>query len=307
MKICDFFTKYIAAIVLASAVAALYFPDIFSWLKPAYVAPMLMVVMFTMGFNMKAEDFKQVALHPKEVLIGCIAQFTLMPLIAYALSKIFGLETGLMAGVILVGACPGGTASNVITFIAKGDVALSVGMTALNTLLAPLATPFIVYLCLRKNVEVDAAKMVWSIFEVVIIPIAAGLALKKIFKEKLDAASRAAPGIAVIAIALIICCIVSRNSRQIFDSAGIIFCVVILHNLLGFACGFAIARMLGMSLAKTKALSIEIGMQNSGLAASLAQSAFPALSMAAVPGAIFSVWHNISGAILAQIFKKFDK
>ena len=175
------------------------------------VPPLLMLIMFAMGLNMNARDFKEVLLHPKDVLIGCAAQFTLMPLIAYALSKIFALDPALAAGVILVGACPGGTASNVITFIAKGDVALSIGMTAVNTLIAPVITPFIVYLCLRKNVEVDALKMAWSIFEVVIIPIAFGLAIKRIFKDKLNTLAKISPSMAVAAIALIVGCIVSPS------------------------------------------------------------------------------------------------
>ncbi|MDX8415596.1 bile acid:sodium symporter family protein [Intestinicryptomonas porci] len=307
MKFCDFISRHIALIVFGAAICALYFPKTFLWMDGSLVPPLLMLIMFAMGLNMNARDFKEVLVHPKDVLIGCAAQFTLMPLIAYALSKIFALDPALAAGVILVGACPGGTASNVITFIAKGDVALSIGMTAVNTLLAPVITPLIVYLCLRKNVEVDALKMAWSIFEVVIIPIAFGLAIKRIFKDKLNTLAKISPSMAVAAIALIVGCIVSHNSQNIFDGAGVIFCVVILHNILGFACGFLIARMFGMSLSKTKALSIEIGMQNSGLAASLASSAFPSLAMAAVPGAIFSVWHNISGAILAQLYKKLEK
>ena len=211
MKFCDCISRHIALIVFGAAICALYFPKTFSWMDGSLVPPLLMLIMFAMGLNMNARDFKEVLLHPKDVLIGCAAQFTLMPLIAYALSKIFALDPALAAGVILVGACPGGTASNVITFIAKGDVALSIGMTAVNTLIAPVITPFIVYLCLRKNVEVDALKMAWSIFEVVIIPIAFGLAIKRIFKDKLNTLAKISPSMAVAAIALIVGCIVSPS------------------------------------------------------------------------------------------------
>lgn len=304
-KISDFFGKYMAFIVLIIAALALFAPGTCLWVQTSWVNYLLMIVMFGMGLTLKLEDFKLVFTRPKDILIGCVAQFTVMPLLAFALGKIFGLDAALLAGVILVGTCPGGTSSNVITYLSKGDVALSVGMTSVNTLLAPLLTPAITYLLLRTTVTVDPVNMFLSIIKVVIIPIALGFVINKLFGKVTQKLVKVLPTISVIAICLIVAAVVSHNSEKIMTTGLVVFAVVILHNLLGYACGFGIGRLLHMSVPKTKAISIEIGMQNSGLATSLAGTAFPDLAMATVPGAIFSVWHNISGAILANIYNRW--
>ena len=304
-KISDFFGKYMAFIVLIVAALALFAPGTCLWVQTSWVNYLLMIVMFGMGLTLKLEDFKLVFTRPKDILIGCVAQFTVMPLLAFALGKIFGLDAALLAGVILVGTCPGGTSSNVITYLSKGDVALSVGMTSVNTLLAPLLTPAITYLLLRTTVTVDPVSMFLSIIKVVIIPIALGFVINKLFGKVTQKLVKVLPTISVIAICLIVAAVVSHNSEKIMTTGLVVFAVVILHNLLGYACGFGIGRLLHMSVPKTKAISIEIGMQNSGLATSLAGTAFPELAMATVPGAIFSVWHNISGAILANIYNRW--
>ncbi len=304
-KISDFFGKYMAFIVLIVAALALFAPGTCLWIQTSWVNYLLMIVMFGMGLTLKLEDFKLVFTRPKDILIGCVAQFTVMPLLAFALGKIFGLDAALLAGVILVGTCPGGTSSNVITYLSKGDVALSVGMTSVNTLLAPLLTPAITYLLLRTTVTVDPVSMFLSIIKVVIIPIALGFVINKLFGKVTQKLVKVLPTISVIAICLIVAAVVSHNSEKIMTTGLVVFAVVILHNLLGYACGFGIGRLLHMSVPKTKAISIEIGMQNSGLATSLAGTAFPDLAMATVPGAIFSVWHNISGAILANIYNRW--
>lgn len=304
-KISDFFGKYMAFIVLIVAALALFAPGTCLWVQTSWVNYLLMIVMFGMGLTLKLEDFKLVFTRPKDILIGCVAQFTVMPLLAFSLGKIFGLDAALLAGVILVGTCPGGTSSNVITYLSKGDVALSVGMTSVNTLLAPLLTPAITYLLLRTTVTVDPVSMFLSIIKVVIIPIALGFVINKLFGKVTQKLVKVLPTISVIAICLIVAAVVSHNSEKIMTTGLVVFAVVILHNLLGYACGFGIGRLLHMSVPKTKALSIEIGMQNSGLATSLAGTAFPDLAMATVPGAIFSVWHNISGAILANIYNRW--
>ena len=306
-KISDFFGKYMAFIVLIVAALALFAPDTCLWVQTSWVNYLLMIVMFGMGLTLKLEDFKLVFTRPKDILIGCVAQFTVMPLLAFALGKIFGLDAALLAGVILVGTCPGGTSSNVITYLSKGDVALSVGMTSVNTLLAPLLTPAITYLLLRTTVTVDPVSMFLSIIKVVIIPIALGFVINKLFGKVTQKLVKVLPTISVIAICLIVAAVVSHNSEKIMTTGLVVFAVVILHNLLGYACGFGIGRLLHMSVPKTKAISIEIGMQNSGLATSLAGTAFPDLAMATVPGAIFSVWHNISGAILANIYNRWTE
>lgn len=301
--IAHFFSRFMALIVLAVAALALFVPSSGLWISLKAVNYLLMVVMFGMGLTMKLDDFKVVFTQPKDVLIGCLAQFTVMPLLAFSLGKIFGLEAGLLAGVILVGTCPGGTSSNVITYMSKGNVALSVGMTSVNTLLSPIVTPAITYLLLRTSVKVDMLAMCLSILQVVILPIALGFVVNKFAKKFVSKVIDILPVVSVIAICLIVSTVVSHNAEKILTTGAIVFVVVILHNLLGYACGFGLGKVLKMDMPKTKALTVEIGMQNSGLATSLANTAFPSLAMATVPGAIFSVWHNISGAILANILR----
>ena len=303
-KISDFLGKYMALIVLAVATLSLFVPKSALWIQTSWVNYLLMIVMFGMGLTLKLSDFKLVLTRPKDILIGCVAQFTIMPLLAFALGKFFSLDDALLAGVVLVGCCPGGTSSNVITYLSEGDVALSVGMTSINTLLAPILTPLLTYLLLRTSVTVDVVSMFISILQVVIIPIALGLIINKLFEKTAQSVAKILPSVSVIAICMIVAAVVSHNAEKIFATGIIIFVVVILHNLLGYACGYGVGRLLGLEMPKKKAMAIEVGMQNSGLATSLAGSAFPNLAMATVPGAIFSVWHNISGAILAAVFRR---
>ena len=305
-RISDFVGKHMAIIVLVVAALALFVPKSCLWIQTSWINYLLMVVMFGMGLTLKFGDFAVVFKRPKDIIIGCIAQFTIMPLLAFALGKIFGLETGLLAGVILVGTCPGGTASNVMTYLSKGDVALSVGMTSVNTLLAPLLTPAITYLLLKTTVSVDVLSMFLSIIKVVIIPIALGFIINRFWGKYTEKVSDVLPLISVVAITLIVAAVVSHNAERILETGAIVFVVVILHNVLGYILGFVLGLVLKLPMSKKKALSIEIGMQNSGLATSLAGSAFPDLAMATVPGAIFSVWHNISGALLANIYRRLE-
>lgn len=305
-KVSDFVGKYMAVIVLVVAALALFVPGSCLWIQTGWINYLLMLVMFGMGLTLKPVDFALVFKRPKEILIGAIAQFTIMPLLAFALGKIFGLEVGLLAGVILVGTCPGGTASNVITYLSKGDVALSVGMTSVNTLLAPFLTPAITYMLLRTSVSVDVKSMFLSIIKVVIVPIALGLIINHFFGKYTETVVTILPVVSVVAITLIVAAVVSHNSERILETGAIVFVVVILHNLLGYVLGYVLGVLLKLPVAKKKALSLEIGMQNSGLATSLATTAFPDLAMATVPGAIFSVWHNISGAILANVLRRFE-
>ncbi len=302
-KISTFIGKYMAVLVLVVAILALFVPESALWIQTSWINYLLMIVMFGMGLTLKPKDFAVVFRRPKDIFIGCLAQFLFMPLIAFLLGKTFGLETGLMAGLILVGTCPGGTASNVMTYLSKGDVALSVGMTSVNTILAPVLTPALTYLYLRTTVTVDVWSMMLSILQVVIAPILLGFLINHFFAGITAKAVDGLPVVSVTAIALIIAAVVSHNSERILETGAVVFVIVILHNLLGYLVGYLLAKLLHLSIPKRKALSIEIGMQNSGLATSLAGTAFPDLSMATVPGAIFSVWHNISGALLAGFFR----
>ena len=305
-RISEFFGKYMALITLATAACSLLAPASGTWVETSWIGYLLMIVMFGMGLSIKPGDFAIVFARPRDVLLGAVAQFTIMPALAFLLARVFQLDPALTAGVVLVGTCPGGTSSNVMTYLAKGDVALSVGMTSVNTLLAPVLTPAITYLLLRTTVNVDVAAMFFDVVKVVLVPIGAGFAINKLFGAVTSKLVKTLPLISTIAICLIVASVVSHNADKIRECGALVLTVVVLHNLLGYSCGFALGRALKSSPAKTKAFSLEIGMQNSGLATKLAGSAFPDLALATVPGAIFSVWHNISGAILAGIYRRWD-
>ena len=306
-KVSSFIGKYMAWIVLVIAAAALFWPGTCLWIQTKWINYLLMIVMFGMGLTMKLGDFAVVFRQPRDVIVGCLAQFIVMPLLAFGLGRVFGLSDELLVGVVLVGTCPGGTSSNVITYLSKGDTALSVGMTSINTLLAPFLTPLFTYLYLRTSVSVDVKAMFMSIIQVVIIPIGLGLLINKVFGNYTQKIRDALPSVSVTAICLIVAAVVSHNSEKIRATGLVIFAVVILHNILGYLCGYLVGVAFRMDLPRKKAVAIEIGMQNSGLATTLAGSAFPGMAMATVPGAIFSVWHNISGAVLAGIFQRMGE
>ena len=300
--ICDFIARWMGVLVLLTAVISLLMPQMFESVDMWVISPMLGLIMFGMGLSLKPQDFRVVFLRPKDVLAGCLAQFTIMPFLAWVLVKVFHLPDDLALGVILVGCCPGGTASNVITFLARGDLALSVGMTATSTLLAPLLTPFLVWLMAGTFVGVDAASMFLSILYVVIAPIAGGFLVQHFFPRFSQRAVAYLPAFSTLMIAFVVALIVSHTAGRLLTGGFVVVLVVILHNLLGLSFGYGVGRLLGLSSAKRRAISIEVGMQNSGLASSLAALHFAAYPMATIPGAIFSVWHNISGAIVARIY-----
>ena len=299
-KISNLVGKYMAVIVLAVAALALFVPSAVSFIKTSYVNTLLGIVMFGMGLTLKASDFKVVFSRPKDIIIGCLAQFTIMPLLAFALTKLLGLPADLTIGVILVGTCPGGTSSNVMTYLAKGDVPLSVGMTGISTILAPFLTPMLTYLFAGQSVDVNMMSMFMSIVKVVIVPIGAGCLLNKFFSSLTQKLVNVLPLVSVSAIVAIVAAVVSANSARIMTCGLLIVVVVILHNLCGYGLGFAIGKVLKLDMAKCKAVAIEVGMQNSGLATSLAGTHFAAYPLATIPGAVFSVWHNISGAVFAN-------
>ena len=300
-NISNFFGKNMAIIVLIVAALSLFFPKSVSFIKTSYVNYLLMIVMFGMGLTLKFEDFKVVFTRPKDIIIGAIAQFTIMPLLAFLLSMIFKLPNELAVGVILVGTCPGGTSSNVMTYLARGDVALSVGMTSVSTILAPFATPLLTLLYAGQRVNVNAVNMFISIVQVVIIPIGLGFIINRFFHKFTSHIKEILPLISVLAIVSIVAAIVSANSSRLMQVGYLIIIVVALHNCLGYLLGFIIGKLLRLDNSKCKAISIEVGMQNSGLATSLAATHFASMPLATVPGAIFSVWHNISGSIVANI------
>ena len=302
--LCNYISRYMGVLVLVVAAAALLWPASFLQVDTWAINPMLGVIMFGMGLTLSPQDFRIVFSRPKDILIGCLAQFTVMPLLALALSWAFALPKELALGVILVGCCPGGTASNVITYLAKGDLALSVGMTATSTLLAPLLTPLLVWLLAGTMVQVDTIGMLLSIVYVVIAPIAVGLVFQRYLPQFTRSVVPYLPAFSSIVIALVVGIIVAHNADRLLVGGLIVVLVVMLHNLCGLSLGYIIGRLLNLEDAKRRAISIEVGMQNSGLASSLATLHFAAYPLATIPGAIFSVWHNISGALVAAVFKR---
>ena len=294
-------SDYMGVLVLAAAVVALLFPSVLQQIPTKVINYMLGVVMFGMGLTLNLKDFKIVFSRPKDVIVGCLAQFTIMPLLAWGLARLFHLDEALALGVVLVGCCPGGTASNVITYLAKGDLALSVGMTGVSTLLAPLLTPLLTWALAGKSVDVDVAGMLLSILWVVILPIVVGLVVKGLWPKFTEKATAYLPAVSSLAIAFIVAIVIGANAHKLMAGGLVIVVVVVLHNLCGLSLGYLIGRLLGLAEPKKRAIAIEVGMQNSGLASSLATLHFAAYPMATIPGAIFSVWHNISGAMVARL------
>lgn len=291
--------KYFAILVIITAAIALNLPSAFIWVKP-HITLLLGIIMFGMGMTLRKDDFKEVFTRPKDVLIGLCAHYIIMPSVAFALAKIFNLPTELAVGLILVGCCPSGTASNVMCFLAKGDLALAVSIGAVSTLIAPIVMPFLILLLAGKMVEIKLAALAIDIVKVVILPIVLGVIVNTLSGENAKKATKALPFIANIAIILIVGGVVAANSKRLLSTALIAIVVVVLHNLFGFLFGYLTSKALGLSEAKRRAVTFEVGMQNSALGVSLAMSFFsPA---AAIPAAIFSVWHNISGPTLASFW-----
>ncbi|MEB6624156.1 bile acid:sodium symporter family protein [Acinetobacter pittii] len=306
LRFTQFIQKTFALWVIVFAALALWQPEFFVWLK-AYIPWILGIIMLGMGMTMTVDDFKGVLQSPKAVLIGVVAQFVVMPGLAYVLCKLFNLPPEIAVGVILVGCCPGGTASNVITYMAKGNVALSVACTSVSTLLAPLLTPVIFYLLASQWLKIDAASMFISILQVVLLPIVVGLILRTWLKRQVESYIQVMPLVSVIAIVAIVAAIIGGSKAAILQSGLLILAVVILHNGLGYLLGFTAARFFKLPYADSKAIAIEVGMQNSGLGVALAAVHFAASPITAVPSAIFSLWHNISGPALATYWASKHK
>ena len=307
LKFTQFIQKTFAIWVILFSGLALYSPETFVWLK-TYITWMLGIIMFGMGMTMTLGDFKGVLHNPKAVTPGVFAQFLVMPALAFLLCQLFNLPTEIAIGVILVGCCPGGTASNVITFMAKGSTALSVACTSVSTILAPILTPAIFYVLASQWIDINAMSMLKSILQVVLFPIVLGLLARAILKNKVDHYIQVMPLISVVAIVAIVAAIIAGSKAQILESGLMISGVVILHNGLGLLLGYWAGRMFKLPYADCKAISIEVGMQNSGLGVALAAVHFALSPITAVPSAIFSLWHNISGSALATYWAaKADK
>lgn len=303
-SISQFAGRTFAIWVLLFAFISFNFPNGFTWIAP-YISLLLGVIMFGMGLTLSIADFKNVFKMPKSVMIGVLAQFTIMPTLAFLLALLFKLPPEIAVGVILVGSTPGGTASNVITFLAKGNIALSVSITAVSTLLAPIITPLLMLIFASKWLPISAGSMVWSIVKIVLLPIILGVVLRMFFEKQVEKTSSVLPLVSVTTIVLVTSAVVALNTEAILSTGLIIFLIVILHNILGLIIGFVLARLLKLDFKDQKAISIEVGMQNSGLSATLALQYFTPI--AAVPSALFSVWHNITGPMLATYWSRKDE
>ena len=288
-------------LILAGAVLGFLTPDTFAPVTD-YINPLLGVIMFGMGLTLTVPDFKLVATRPLPVLLGVVAQFGIMPLLGLGISVALQLPASIAAGVILVGCAPGGTASNVVTYLARGDVALSVAMTSVSTLLAPLLTPLLTLWLAGRYLPVDAADMAVSILQIVLVPVALGLLVRALLPRLVTRALPALPWISVVTIALVVAAVVSVSADSLVDAGLVVFAAVVLHNGLGLALGYLFGRVTGQPERVRRTMAVEVGMQNSGLAAGLAAQYFNPL--AALPGAVFSVWHNVSGSILAAYFRR---
>ncbi|MBU3057855.1 bile acid:sodium symporter family protein [Pseudomonas indica] len=290
--------------VLLFAVLALFQP---AWFLPAtaWIVPLLGLIMFGMGLTLKTKDFREVVRRPLWVLLGVAAQFLIMPGLAWLLCQVLGLPPEIAVGVILVGCCPGGTASNVITWFSRGDVALSVSITAVTTLLAPLVTPALIWLLASAWLPVKFGALFMSILQIVLLPIVLGLIAQRLLGKRVHHVVDVLPLVSVVSIVIIVAAVVAASQAKIAESGLLIMAVVVLHNSLGLGLGYLIGHLFGLPLAQRKTLSIEVGMQNSGLGAALASAHFSPL--AAVPSALFSVWHNLSGALLATIYRRIGQ
>ena len=292
-------TRFMGGIIIAFSALALWQPWIFSWVAP-HISAMLGIIMLGMGMTLHWQDFSHVLRHPRDLGLGLVVQFGCMPLLAFGLCHVFALPPELAMGMILVGTAPGGTASNVLTFIARGDVAFSVAMTAAATLVSLLLTPPLTWLLGGVWVPVDMGGLFWSIVKIVLVPVLLGLLLHHFQRGLVDRLMPFLPLASALVITLVIAGIIAVNARNILSAGPAIFAAVIAHNLLGLAVGWFAACRLRFSPPRRRALAIEIGTQNSGLATALALAHFtPA---AAIAGALFSVWQNISGALLSNFW-----
>jgi BASS family bile acid:Na+ symporter len=286
---------------LLAAVIAFSNADLFVRLENLIV-PLLATVMFMMGLTLERADFQRVIADPRPVLVGVACQFVIMPLLALTLATMLQLSTQLTAGMVLVGSCAGGTASNVITYLARGDVALSISMTLSSTLVGVVATPLLCSFYLSQTVAVDTLGLLFSILQLVLLPVLLGYALNSWWPAPVSRLQPILPGAAIISILVIIATVVALNAERLLDVGLVTVVAVMLHNCLGLSGGYWMGRLLGFNLRQSQTLAIEVGMQNSGLGVALALQFFSAT--AALPGAIFSVWHNISGSILASYWSK---
>ena len=302
--------KYFFIIILIAVAIALVNPNTFNWVLEEFMGiniinVLLGVILFGMGTTLKIEHFVNVFKRPKEILLGVSAQYLIMPLLAFSIASLFSLNEALTVGLVLVGTVPGGTASDVITFLAKGDLALSVSLTAVSTVISPILTPIITLILIGNTISFSPVDMFISIFQIVIIPIGLGLFLNYKFPDFCEELKDYLPAVSSIVIAIIVAGVIGANKEAIISSSMIIIAVIILQYFLGMGLGFVIGYLSGMKRKQMITIAIELCFQNSGLSTSLAKTHFPNLTLATVPGALYSVWQNFAGSILAYVFTHY--
>lgn len=322
-KVSKFLSNYTSVVVIAIAIVTFLVPGLMTWVNQKLFADfagnkftsqsvIIGVIMFSMGLTLTTEDFKILAKRPLDILIGAAAQYFIMPFLAFTLTKVLNLPDAIALGLILVGCCPGGVSSNIMSYLCGGDVAFSVGMTTASTILSPFMTPLLVSLLASgTHITIKGFPMFVSIIETVILPIAIGFVLNyflgknKTFKEL----QKMMPGIAVLGLACVVGGVISSQGTKFFTSGVVVFVAVLLHNGLGYLLGYGAGKLTGMNTAKKRTISIEVGMQNAGLATNLATTTaqFASTPESAVICAVSCVWHSISGTLLAGFFASFDK
>lgn len=309
LKISAWLSTWTAPFIIAVAAFTFVQPGVFDWVHGDVQTCILGFIMLTMGMTLTTEDFRILAQRPLDIFIGAVAQYSIMPLIAFGLVHVFGLPRGIAAGLILVGCCPGGVSSNIMSLLCRGDVAFSVGMTTASTLLAPVVTPLLVLLLAGESIEVDAAGLFRSILLVTLLPVGIGTLCNWLFRKRdgYRAICRLMPGLAVLGLACIVGGVTSTHGSKFAESGVLIFLCIFLHNGLGYLLGYLSGLLARMDSPKRRTLSIEVGMQNAGLATVLAGRHFPLLPEAAIAAAISCVWHSISGTLIAAIFSVADK
>lgn len=276
-------------------------PSWFVGVKPAIV-PLLATIMLTMGLTLTPQDFLNITRHKTAIVVGAVLQFSIMPMLALAVSWLLDFNRDFTVGMVLVGCVAGGTASNVMTYLAKGDVALSISMTAFSTLLGVVLTPLLTELLIGHSVAVPVVDMLISLLKIVVVPVTLGVVLNVWFAERLARARPILPLISMLAIVLIIATIIALNADLVAAHGAVITMAVMLHNVLGLTLAYNVCRLLRLETKVCRTIAFEVGLQNSGVATALAMNFFT--PVAAVPGTIFSIWHNISGSALAAYWSK---
>ncbi|MDO5293240.1 MAG: bile acid:sodium symporter family protein [bacterium] len=307
-KISKFLSSHTSLFIIAVAVVTFFLPNLFSWVKGTSQTIIIGIIMFGMGLTLTTDDFKILAKRPFDILIGAVAQYTVMPLLAFSITRLLNLPDDIAIGLILVGCCPGGVSSNIMSFLCHGDVPFSVGMTTVSTILSPILTPILVLTLAGKSIQVNAVGMFISICESVLLPIAFGFLLNHFLGEKkgFQDAQALMPGVSVTGLAFVVGGVIALQGANFFKSGIMIFVAVLLHNTIGYLLGYSAGKLTGMPVAKKRTISIEVGMQNAGLATNLATVHFAAFPQAALISAVSCVWHSISGTLLAGFYAYLD-